>query len=64
MSEERENYQTQWTTVRLAEATGLTSDYVRQLLNQGVIKGEKVGRDWLVSDSEARRWMASRKSKD
>lgn len=63
MSEERENYQTQWTTVRLAEATGLTSDYIRQLLNQGIIKGEKVGRDWLVSDSEARRWMALRKSK-
>jgi hypothetical protein len=52
-----------WTTVRLAEASGLTPGRIRQLLIEGEeIHGVKPegGRDWYVSDAEARRWLAER----
>jgi excisionase family DNA binding protein len=50
----------QWTTGELAAEAGVDSSRIRQLLIEGRIKGYKVGRDWLVSDSEARRWLESR----
>lgn len=50
-----------WTTQDLATAAGLARAYVRQLLIEGVeLTGWKEGRDWRVSDAEARRWLASR----
>lgn len=49
-----------WTTRRLAQASGLSTARIRQLLIVGRdLHGRKVGRDWLVSDAEARRWLAT-----
>lgn len=52
-----------WTTARLAEASGLTRIRIRQLLQEDEeLHGFKPegSRDWLVTDEEARRWLAAR----
>ena len=52
----------QWTTATLAEASGYTTSRIRQLLIEGRdLVGYKVGRDWIVTDAEARRWLATLK---
>jgi excisionase family DNA binding protein len=50
----------EWTTGELAEAAGLTDARIRQLLLGGDLRGYKLGRDWRVSDGEARRWLEER----
>lgn len=53
-----------WTTRRLAQASGLSTARIRQLLIVGRdLHGRKVGRDWLVSDAEAHRWLATLEAK-
>jgi excisionase family DNA binding protein len=52
----------EWTTKQLAEAAGVSTAYLRQLLLAGTLKGQKVGRDWLIFDRDAQRWLASRKT--
>jgi excisionase family DNA binding protein len=52
-----------WTTRELAEKTGLDQSHIRRLLIEGKISGRKIGRDWLIPDSEAQRWLGSRKRK-
>ncbi len=47
-----------WTTKQLAEAARVTSIYVRQEIRAGNIKCEKIGRDWLIDDEEAQRWLS------
>lgn len=50
-----------WTSKQLAEAAGITQRRVLQLLNSGEICGQRLDRwQFVVSDSEARRWLASR----
>lgn len=49
-----------WTTKELAAAAGLTDSRIRQLLIAKEIKGEKNGRDWMVNNAEAQRWLAER----
>jgi len=49
-----------WTTKELAEAAGVDVSYVRRLLLQGKIRGEKFGRDWAISDDVAKSWLALR----
>lgn len=49
-----------WTTKKLAKATGLTDRYIRYLIEQKEIAAEKAGRDWLISDDEAARFVEER----
>ncbi len=46
-----------WTTDKLAEKSGYTKRHITRLLNAGKIVGEKIGRDWLVDDEEAEKWL-------
>jgi excisionase family DNA binding protein len=36
------------TTVEAAKLTGYHRDYIRRLVSGGKVKGERLGRDWLV----------------
>ncbi len=49
-----------WNTKKLAEAADVTDSFIRYELIAGKIKGEKIGRDWIISDEEARRWLSER----
>lgn len=52
------------TSRELAQEAGLTVSYIRRLLRNGIIKGEKPGgRDWLISDDEAKRWLEEKRQK-
>lgn len=46
-----------WTTVKIAEATGLSRRHVVHLLRHGVIVGYKIGHDWIVQEAEALRFI-------
>lgn len=59
--EHPEPYKVFWTTKELAGQAKVSDRYVRQLLENGVIKGEKRGRDWSIPASAAREWLESRK---
>ena len=50
-----------WTTVELAEAAGVTADYVRQDIRGGRLKADKRGRDWAIWDEYAQAWLARRR---
>ena len=43
------------TTRQAAQTLGLSSDHVRRLLEQGRIKGKKLGRDWVVLSLDYKR---------
>lgn len=45
----------------LAEAAGISSSRVRQLIRDGVIAAEKDDGRWYVEVSEAERWLEERK---
>lgn len=63
MTEEQSPYKTTWTVDDLSQETGLTPQYIRLLIRQGSIVGSKPGgRDWIVPDSEARRWLEKRRA--
>jgi hypothetical protein len=50
-----------WTTRDLAMAAKVTPAYIRQLILAGKLRGAyKLGRDWLIPDTVARRWLESR----
>ena len=57
---EEKQQQDDWTTPQLAAAAGVSSARIRQLLAGGLIVGRKVGRDWLISDVDAREWLTRR----
>jgi len=44
-----------WSVDELAEAVGLTPRRIRQMCAAGEVQAIKVGRDWIISDEEARR---------
>jgi len=52
-----------WTTKQLADAAGVDPSYVRRLIEQGVIKANKLANTWFIQDPEARRWLDERKDK-
>lgn len=47
-------------TKALADLAGLTQERIRQLIVAGEIRGQKVGRDWIVERDEAERWLRQR----
>ena len=50
-----------WTVKMLAAAAGVTRTRIRQILIAGrELRGHKAGTVWIVSDSEARRWLKER----
>ena len=52
-----------WQVNQLADAVEQTTSYIRRLLRDGTIKGEKFGRDWAIPDDEAEKYIASVKAK-
>lgn len=44
-----------WSVDELAEAVSLTPRRIRQMCAAGEVQAIKVGRDWVISDEEARR---------
>ena len=63
MSETKARYKTEWTASELAKAAGVSTARIRQLLIKSKeLRGRKVGYMWVVSDSEAQRWLARRKA--
>lgn len=49
-----------WSVEELAEAVSLTPRRVRQMCAAGEVQAQKVGRDWIIEDAEARRIIADR----
>lgn len=40
------------TTPQAADELGLTEGYVRRLIRAGLLRAEKVGRDWLIDPAD------------
>jgi hypothetical protein len=57
------NTKREWTTKQLAEAARLTDAYIRQLLLADKLHGRKIGRDWVISNEEAVRFLEDRAEK-
>jgi excisionase family DNA binding protein len=47
------------TSTELAERAGVTQSRVRQLCLAGKLPARKVGRDWLIAETDAAAWMES-----
>jgi len=52
-----------WTAQDLAREAGVNDAYIRRLLIDKKIRGEKVGRQWLVRDKDALVWLERRAMK-
>lgn len=57
-----EGHMKQWTAAGLAahvreQGRHMTDGYVRRLCRRGRIQAMKLGRDWIIEDDEARRWL-------
>ena len=52
-----------WTTGTLAREAGVDQSLIRHALRDGKLMGFKLGREWLISDDEARRWLATRRKR-
>lgn len=50
-----------WTAAELAQAAGVNSSRVRQLILAGTIKAEKWAGVWRIADKDARRWLDERR---
>ena len=48
------------TSFRVAELTGLTIEYIRKLLINGKIKGEKLGNYWFVHSKDFKDFQRKR----
>jgi excisionase family DNA binding protein len=51
-----------WTTKQLAQEAAVSMAYLRQLLIAGELRGRKAGRDWLIPDREAEKWLSNRRA--
>jgi excisionase family DNA binding protein len=52
------------TPKELAERANVSDSYIQRLCRQGRIKASKPGgRDWLIPDEEAERWLRERSGK-
>jgi excisionase family DNA binding protein len=60
--ENKVDYKVFWTTKQLADLAGVSDSYIRQQIRAGAIQGQKARRDWIIPDSEAKRWLESRKN--
>jgi len=50
-----------YTTADVARLASLTDDsYVRRLLIDGRLKGRKLGRQWVVTGRDLKKWLADR----
>jgi len=49
-----------YTTKELAMMAKLSADYIRELIESGKIKAQKIGRDWAISASEVMRFLRER----
>lgn len=49
------------TVTQLAKLAGVSTQRIRQLIAEGTIKAQKFGPIWQISNTEAERWLASRK---
>ena len=47
-----------WSVSELADASGFTGQYIRLLLSQRKIKGQKAGNQWVISDDVARAFLS------
>lgn len=55
-------YRVSWTAKELADAAGVSTPRIRQLLIEGTeLRGYKRAGVWFVADSEAKRWLENRK---
>lgn len=64
MGQQERDHMGDWTTNELADEAGVSAAYIRQLLLADKLKGAyKRGRDWLIPDPVARRWLETRKAK-
>ena len=52
-----------WTTNRLAKAADVNPSSIRRLLAAGKLKGAKLGRDWIIPDDEAQRYLDARRNR-
>ncbi len=48
----------------VAERLGRTQARVRQLIDQGTLKAQKLGRDWYVRESDLERYIAEHRQED
>lgn len=46
-----------------AHIVGFSCDYIRKLLNDGTLKGEKVGRNWVIKRIQLKKIKRQRFSK-
>jgi excisionase family DNA binding protein len=44
--------------LQASEMSGLTPSYIRRLLREGVIPGQKIGRDWFTTEAAIREYIA------
>lgn len=51
-----------WTTTQLAEAANVSTAYLRRIMIEGRLKGEKLGHIWTISNDEAQKFL-NRKDK-
>ncbi len=52
-----------WTTNELAKRANCDPSNIRKAIARGKLTGEKIGRDWFISDQEARRWLSERQTR-
>jgi excisionase family DNA binding protein len=52
-----------WTTKELAEAAKVSMRYVRQEIEAGRLKAEKIGRDWQIPADVGEEWLKERKGR-
>ena len=60
MNEQEEGIMRDWTTQTLARAAGVTDSYIRYLLTNGYLRGEKFSRVWRIPYEVGRQWLESR----
>jgi len=48
------------TTRQASDTYGLSDAHIRRLLEYGKVKGEKIGRDWVIRPSAMNRYMGNR----
>ena len=52
-----------YSTKEAAEKLGLSQVHIRLLVREGIIKGKKLGRDWVVLDLNYQRKRKPKRSK-
>ena len=50
-----------YTSRELAKEAGVSMSRIRQLCISGVLRGQKFGHVWLISDEDAKRWLVQRR---